>query len=98
MESSHRNADRQSSLDQRLDRLAEAVADLPADRSAELAEQLNKPFYTVPEVAELLGMHPETIRRALREGRLIGVKLGGRKSHYRIPAEALERFIQEKGH
>jgi excisionase family DNA binding protein len=62
-----------------------------------LAEQLNRPFYTVPEVAELLGMHPETIRRALREGRLKGIKLGGRKSHYRIPAEALERFIREEG-
>jgi excisionase family DNA binding protein len=46
---------------------------------------------TVEEAADRLKMHPDTIRRKLREGQLPGRKLGPRQ--WRISAAALQRFI-----
>jgi excisionase family DNA binding protein len=46
---------------------------------------------TVDQAADALQMHPDTVRRMLREKRLPGVKLGLRE--WRVPAEALRRFI-----
>ncbi len=47
---------------------------------------------TVEEAAARLKMHPDTIRRLLREGSMPGVKLG--KRQWRISAAALARFIE----
>jgi excisionase family DNA binding protein len=33
---------------------------------------------SVREVAELLGVHPQTVRRLIHEGRLESVRVGGR--------------------
>ena len=57
----------------------------PPDESAQL--------YTVPEVAQMLGCHPETIRRHIRTRLLEAFTLGvNKRSHYRIPAPAVEQF------
>lgn len=45
-----------------------------------------KAMYTVQEVAELLSLHPRTVRNHLREGRLKATRVG---RQYRIPAEAV---------
>ncbi len=50
---------------------------------------------TVPEVASRLRVHPESIRRWLREGRIHGVRIGGTRAGYRIPAGEVERFLKE---
>jgi excisionase family DNA binding protein len=42
--------------------------------------------------ADYLQVHPETVRRWLREGSLIGVSLGGR-TRWRVRREDLETFI-----
>jgi excisionase family DNA binding protein len=75
--------------------LAERIKALPADRQGAAEELLSKEFYTVEEAAALLRLHPETLRRAIRNGRLRAVKLAAIKGCYRIPAEELERFKRE---
>jgi excisionase family DNA binding protein len=49
--------------------------------------------YTVPEVAELLHVGPETIRRWLRRGELQGFMLGGTKLGYRVRGSEIARFL-----
>jgi excisionase family DNA binding protein len=44
-------------------------------------------FYTVDEAAERLRMHPDTLRRQLRQGRIRSVRTG---KLWRIPESALE--------
>lgn len=46
-------------------------------------------MYTVDEIAGLLEMHPRTIRRYIREGKLNGSKIGG---EWRIREEDAESF------
>ena len=48
--------------------------------------------FTVDQVAALIDMHPKTIRRFIREGRLGAVKMGG---HWRIHKADLGRFMGE---
>lgn len=47
-------------------------------------------LYTVKEAAELLGCHPKSIFRYIREGRLEAVKIGSKST--RIPSSALKNF------
>jgi len=55
-------------------------------------------WYTVPEVADLVGTSPEMVRRWLREGRLDGVRLGGRKAGWRIAASDVIRMLARRRH
>ena len=50
-------------------------------------------FVTVQEAAYQLRVHPQTVRLWLREGKLRGRLIGGRKSGYRIPASEIERLL-----
>jgi excisionase family DNA binding protein len=50
---------------------------------------------TVPEVAERLRLHPDTVRRWLREGRMHGVMMGGRAGGYRVRESEVERVAAE---
>jgi len=50
-------------------------------------------FITVAEAAELLRIHQQTVRLWLREGKLRGRLIGGRKSGYRIPASEIDRLL-----
>jgi excisionase family DNA binding protein len=70
-----------------------------------MAEEPRK-LMTVHVVADYLGVHPETVRRWLRDGRLIGIDLGSDSGGWRIAPADLETFIaarrgtrskQEKG-
>ncbi len=47
---------------------------------------------TVEQAAERLQMHPDTVRRLLREGQLPGRKIGPRR--WRISAAALQKYIE----
>ncbi len=48
---------------------------------------------TVPEVAATLRVDPSTVYRAVRNGNLRAVRLGGSGSAVRIPADALEELL-----
>jgi excisionase family DNA binding protein len=79
-----------------LDRLAESIQALPKDRREQLRSIMERRALTINETAEVLGTHPETIRRMVREGSLRAVRLGtGSRSPYRISNEEIDRFLQE---
>ena len=52
-------------------------------------------WLTVEDAAEQIQVHPETIRRWLREGKIEGVLIS-RAAGYRIRQSALDRFLDEK--
>src|SRR5215218_2553088 len=52
-------------------------------------------YLTVAEVAERLKVYPGTVKRWLRDGRLVGVSLGDRAG-WRIAEADLERFLQSQ--
>jgi excisionase family DNA binding protein len=47
-------------------------------------------LYSVREVANRLGVHPETIRRLIHDGRLEAVRVG---RVLRVDAAAVQRFV-----
>lgn len=51
-----------------------------------------RPYVTVEEVAAMVGVHPKTVRRWLREGRMHGTLLT-RQAGYRIPRSEVERAL-----
>jgi excisionase family DNA binding protein len=51
---------------------------------------------TVPEVAALLKLNEQTVRRWLREGRLAGTYLGTRQAGWRVRRSDVERFLRER--
>lgn len=57
-------------------------------RTAPALEQ----HYTIAACAKLLGVHPNTIRRAIREGRLAAYALS--RQLVRIPASAAQRWLE----
>jgi excisionase family DNA binding protein len=48
-----------------------------------------EPFYSVDQVANLLGLHVKTVRTYVRDGRLKAVRIG---KQYRIAPDDLEAF------
>jgi excisionase family DNA binding protein len=52
-----------------------------------------KMFYTPEDVANMLELTVDTIRRYIREGKLPAIRLEGT---YRIQREDFERFIEER--
>jgi excisionase family DNA binding protein len=49
-------------------------------------------YFTVKEVAGLLGKHPDTVRNDIRAGHLMAEKLGRRS--LRVSARELERYVE----
>lgn len=52
-------------------------------------------YMTVDQAAERLGAKPSTVREWIKRGELEGSKIGGDKLGYRIPAEAVERRLEQ---
>ncbi len=48
---------------------------------------------TVAEVAELLRLNPETVRRWLRQGRLPGTSLGSDRGGWRVRESDVQRLL-----
>jgi excisionase family DNA binding protein len=57
-----------------------------------MTEEARK-LMTVQVVADYLGVHPETVRRWLRDGRLVGIDLGSDSGGWRIDPAELDAFI-----
>lgn len=49
-------------------------------------------YLSIKEFAQKLGVHTNTVRRAIKSGRLQGFKVGAGKSVYRIPSSEINRI------
>ena len=54
----------------------------------------NSQYYTTEEVAEMLKVTPDSVRRWIRSGKLKSIKLSGK--FIRISQEDLQAFIQSQ--
>lgn len=53
----------------------------------------NESFYSIKEFASKLKVHPNTIRRAIKSGRISFIKIGsGKRPVYRIPYSEIGRM------
>jgi excisionase family DNA binding protein len=77
-------------VDRSLDIYLEAIEPERASAEKPTGEQR---FYTTDEVARLLRVDPESVRRYVRSGKLRAVKLGGK--FIRIDKSDLDRFIDQ---
>ena len=55
-----------------------------------MAESLQAPLHSVREVAERLGVHPETVRRLIHQGRLDAVRVG---RVLRVDGRSFDEFL-----
>lgn len=54
-------------------------------------------WVTTGEAAEALGLHEETIREMLRDGRLEGIKVGTAQQHrWRVPITSIEKLARRR--
>ncbi|CAN5803317.1 hypothetical protein BH23CHL2_BH23CHL2_27440 [soil metagenome] len=53
-------------------------------------------WFTVPDVAEALGVRPDTVRRWIRNGALVATMPGGVRAGYRIDAAHLDAFVLQR--
>jgi excisionase family DNA binding protein len=54
---------------------------------------MEEELLTVPEVATLLKLNEQTVRRWLRSGRLNGISLGSRQAGWRVRRSEVERLL-----
>ena len=52
---------------------------------------MNETYYSVEQVAQMLHMHPKTIQRYIREGRLRAAKIG---KSWHISGHDLSSFVE----
>jgi excisionase family DNA binding protein len=55
---------------------------------------MNETYYTVEQISELLDIHPKTIQRYIREGKLRAVKIG---KSWRVTGHDLSLFTEHGG-
>jgi len=63
--------------------------------ASEGSSMMDDTLYTVEEVAARLAVHPETVRKWIKNGQLRATNLGGRAG-YRISKSALDQFLRER--
>lgn len=55
---------------------------------------MTKDYYTVEQISDMLNIHPKTIQRYIREGRLRAAKIG---KSWRVTGHDLSVFIESDG-
>lgn len=63
--------------------------------TSNLNSQTRSNYYTTDEVAELLKVHRETIRRWIVSGKLHAIQLPSERGSYRISEQDYEKFLKE---
>jgi excisionase family DNA binding protein len=53
-----------------------------------------QPLLNVRQVAKRLNVHPETVRRWIRDGRLPAIDLGSPRAGLRVRPEVLEQWLR----
>lgn len=85
-----------SSIEERLNKLAEDIRSLPRDRIDELEKvvcSMGKRALSVREAAEVLGVSIETIRRAIKSGALKAFQIN-KAGNWKIPTDEIDRFMR----
>ena len=88
--------EKNSSLKERLDKLAEDIRRLPpnrVDQLERLIHTMGKKVVSIKEAAEILDVSRDTIRRAIKAGSIKAIQLN-REGTWRITIEELERFMR----
>jgi len=62
-------------------------------RSATIGRTTDEELLTVDEVARRLKLHPETVRRWIRAGKLRAIRLGSDRAGLRIRASEVQRLL-----
>ena len=84
------------SIKERLDKLAEDIKKLPFNRIEELEKiihSMDKKVVTLKEAAKLLDVHVDTIRRAVKTGRIQAFQIN-KAGSWKISIQELDRFIK----
>jgi len=55
---------------------------------------MSEKYYSVDNIAEMLGIHPKTVRRYITEGKLRAAKVG---KQYRVSGHDLSQFVEARG-
>lgn len=56
---------------------------------------MNQRYFSIIDFAALLKLHPNTIRRAIKDNRISALRIGkGEKACYRIPESEIHRIAQ----
>ncbi len=88
--------DENSSLKERLDKLAEDIKKLTPARIQQLEKLIHtmgRKVVSIKEAAEILDVSVDTIRRAIKSGSLKAFQLN-KKGNWKITIEELERFMR----
>ena len=64
----------------------------PGVEAALASERANRRTYSVAEVADMYGVHPSTIYREVKAGRIRALGIGAKRGRVRIPVGALAEY------
>ncbi len=84
--------DENSGVNEKLDKLAEDIKNLPEERTERLRKLMEKDSYTIKEVVKVLGVNYHTVRRAVANGSLKSFRLG--EKIVRIPKSELKKYVK----
>ncbi|MBM3194813.1 MAG: helix-turn-helix domain-containing protein [Chlamydiae bacterium] len=87
------------SIRDRLDKLADEIRNLPEDRIyalEKLIDSMDRRVYTLKEAAKILGVHVDTVRRSIKAGKIKAVQMV-KAGNWKIPREEIERFMRGGG-
>lgn len=59
-----------------------------------MREEIQPRFWRPKQIAKLLSLSPSTVRRAIADGRLESIRVGG---SILIPDEAIEKYVRGDG-
>lgn len=55
----------------------------------------NRGFYSIKEFAQIVGVHPNTVRNCIKSGRISSFRLNnGKNAAYRIPSSEIDRLVK----
>ena len=66
----------------------------PQTKSSDNQSENTKKLLTINEVAELFGVHPETLRRWDNEGKLKAIRIG-KRGHRKYRYEDIQKIINK---
>lgn len=55
-------------------------------------------LYTTKEVSNILGVHPNTVRNMIKDGRMVAIKTRGSTGDFRVRQTDLEEYIDYEGY